>query len=72
MVYNISLRVGSLQASSPIWASEASREGPVKGDLSSAPRSCVLARLALLAQTGELARGLKGRGLDLPISQSLT
>ena len=38
----------SLRASSPIWASEASL----------APRSRVLARLALLAQTGELARRL--------------
>ena len=42
----------SLRASSPIWASEASL-GP-----SGLCRSRVLARLALLAQIGELARRL--------------
>ena len=42
----------SLRASSPIWASEASLTR------TSAPRSRVLARLASLAQTGELARRL--------------
>ena len=40
----------SLRASSPIWASEASL---------AAPRSRVVARLALLAQIGELARRLE-------------
>ena len=62
-------RVGSrLRASSPIWASETSlartREraakprGAGQALLSSTPRSRVLARLASLAQIGELARKL--------------
>ena len=51
----------SLRASSPIWASEVSLGA-------SAPRgfavcSRVLARLALLAQIGELARRLRLHGL---------
>ena len=48
-----SLSIGSLRASSPIWASEAS--------LGFAARSRVLARLVLLAQIGELARRLEYR-----------
>ena len=58
----------SPRASSPIWASETSlartREraakprGAEERSLSSAPRSHVLARLASLAQIGELARRL--------------
>ena len=44
----------SLRASSPIWASETS----LARTFSSAPRSRVLARLASLAQIGELARRL--------------
>ena len=55
-------KVGSLRASSPIWASEASlartRERAAKPRGAEAPRSRVLARLALPAQTGELARRL--------------
>ena len=64
--------IGSLRASSPIWASEASlartreRGAEKKKLLSSAPRgfaarSRVLARLVLLAQIGELARRLNNR-----------
>ena len=56
----------SLRASSPIWASETSlartRERAAKPrgaeERPSAPRSRVLARLATLAQIGELARRL--------------
>ena len=52
----------SLRASSPIWASEASlartHEQAAKPRGAEAPRSRVLARLASLAQTGELARRL--------------
>ena len=58
-------RVGSsLRASSPIWASETSlartreREAKPRGAEEKAPRSRVLARLASLAQIGELARKL--------------
>ena len=47
-------RNGSLRASSPIWASETSL-------LPLAPRSRVLARLASLAQIGELACRLEKR-----------
>ena len=46
-----SLTGHSLRASPPIWASEASREGP-------ATRSRVLVRLASLVQIRELARKL--------------
>ena len=61
---------GSLRASSPIWASEASlartRE---RGGF--AARSRVLARLASLAQIGELARRLimplKSENTSLPV-----
>ena len=55
-------RVGSsLQASSPIWASETSlartreRAAKPRGAEKKAPRSRVLARLASIAQIGELA-----------------
>ena len=52
----------SLRASSPIWASEASlaktRERAAKPRGAEAPRSRVFARLASLAQIGELARRL--------------
>ena len=53
----------SLRASSPIWASETSlartRERAAKLREAEAPRFRVLARLALLAQIGELARRLQ-------------
>ena len=56
------LRSGSLRASSPIWASDASlartRERAAKPRGAEAPRSRVLARLA---QIGELAPRLKIR-----------
>ena len=54
----------SLQASTPIWASEVSlartceRGGEAPARRGFAPRSHVLARLASLAQIGELARRL--------------
>ena len=47
--------VANLRASSPIWASEASLV-KTREQAASAPRSRVLARLASLAQIGELAR----------------
>ena len=58
----------SLQASSPIWASEVSlartrQRGAPRGF---AARSRVLARLASLAQIGELARAYKQSLLARP------
>ena len=56
----------SLRASSPIWASETSL-----ANLSSAPRSSVLARLTSLPQIGELVRRLDN-GVNRSLNKTLS
>ena len=61
-------RIFSLGASSPIWASLArTRERGASEPRGFAARSRVLARLASLAQIGELARRLPDLSFDIPL-----